>query len=131
MRIKKTSQYMQGGASLSNVYGTSNENGYTQEYINELHTPTITTISGINYIKYGHLVFMNGILTANVASGDITLAYKPKWDCGFAITGFYPQTGNTQAFGYVYMTTNNLTASYKANAAFTVAPISAIYYTDD
>ena len=36
MRIKKTSQYMQGGASLSNVYGTSNENGYTQEYINSL-----------------------------------------------------------------------------------------------
>lgn len=35
MRIKKTSQYMQGGASLSNVYGTSNENGYTQEYINK------------------------------------------------------------------------------------------------
>ncbi len=24
-----------GGASLSNVYGTSNENGYTQEYLNE------------------------------------------------------------------------------------------------
>lgn len=36
--IRKTSQYMQGGASLSNVYGTSNENGYTQEYINKLET---------------------------------------------------------------------------------------------
>lgn len=129
--IQKTSQYIEGGASLSNVYGTSDENGYTQEYINGLHTPTITTISGINYIKYGHIVFMSGMLTANVASGDITLAYKPKWDCGFAITGFYPQTGNIQANGYVYMVTNNLTASYKANAAFTVAPISAIYYTDD
>ena len=34
-KIQKTSQYMQGGASLSNVYGTSNENGYTQEYINK------------------------------------------------------------------------------------------------
>jgi hypothetical protein len=34
MRIKKTSQYMQGAANLSNAYGTSNENGYTQEYIN-------------------------------------------------------------------------------------------------
>lgn len=33
-KIKKTSQYIEGGASLSNVYGTSNENGYTQEYIN-------------------------------------------------------------------------------------------------
>lgn len=38
MRIKKTSQYIEGGASLSNVYGTSNENGYTQEYINDLET---------------------------------------------------------------------------------------------
>ncbi len=38
MRIRKTSQYIEGGASLSNVYGTSNENGYTQEYINELGT---------------------------------------------------------------------------------------------
>lgn len=38
MRIKKTSQYIEGGASLSNVYGTSNENGYTQEYINGLNT---------------------------------------------------------------------------------------------
>lgn len=36
MRIKKTSQYMEGGASLSNIYGTSNENGYTQEYVNNL-----------------------------------------------------------------------------------------------
>lgn len=38
MRIKKTSQYIEGGASLSNEYGTSNENGYTQEYINNLET---------------------------------------------------------------------------------------------
>jgi hypothetical protein len=37
-RIKKTSQYIEGGASLSNVYGTSNENGYTQSYINGLKT---------------------------------------------------------------------------------------------
>jgi hypothetical protein len=34
MRIKKTSQYIEGGASLSNVYGTSDSNGYTQEFIN-------------------------------------------------------------------------------------------------
>lgn len=38
MRIKKVSQYIEGGASLSNEYGTSNENGYTQEYINNLGT---------------------------------------------------------------------------------------------
>lgn len=42
MRIKKTSQYMEDGASLSNVYGTSDSNGYTQEYINNLHTYSTT-----------------------------------------------------------------------------------------
>lgn len=42
MRIKKVSQYIEGGAHLSNVYGTSNENGYTQEYINSLNTYSTT-----------------------------------------------------------------------------------------
>ena len=37
-KIKKTSQYINGGASLSNVYGTSQSNGYSQEYINGLGT---------------------------------------------------------------------------------------------
>lgn len=37
-QIQKTSQYIEGGASLSNEYGTSNENGYTQQYINGLST---------------------------------------------------------------------------------------------
>ena len=50
MRIKKTSQYMQGGASLSNEYGTSNENGYTQEYINGIIESGSNTNG--NYIKY-------------------------------------------------------------------------------
>ena len=36
MRIKKTSQYIEGGASISNVYGTSQSNGYSQEYMNNL-----------------------------------------------------------------------------------------------
>ena len=36
MRIKKTSQYIEDGASLSNEYGTSDSNGYTQEYINNI-----------------------------------------------------------------------------------------------
>lgn len=37
-RIKKTSQYIEGGASISNVYGTSQSNGYSQDYINGLET---------------------------------------------------------------------------------------------
>jgi hypothetical protein len=49
-QIQKTSQYIEGGASLSNTYGTSNENGYTQEYINGI----IESGSNENgyYIKY-------------------------------------------------------------------------------
>jgi len=38
MRIKKTSQYIEGGASLSTTYGTSNSDGYTQSYINGINT---------------------------------------------------------------------------------------------
>lgn len=38
MRIRKTSQYMEGGAHLSNVFGASTSNGYTQNYINGLNT---------------------------------------------------------------------------------------------
>ena len=38
MRIKKTSQYIEGGANISNVYGTSQSDGYSQEYINRLET---------------------------------------------------------------------------------------------
>lgn len=38
MSIVKTNQYIENGASLSNEYGTSNENGYSQEYINGLGT---------------------------------------------------------------------------------------------
>ena len=52
MRIKKTSQYMEGGASISNVYGTSQSDGYSQEYINGI----IESGSGtyFNYIKYAN-----------------------------------------------------------------------------
>jgi len=42
MRIKKTSQYIEGGATLENTYGTSQINGYTQSYfdINDFTTYT-------------------------------------------------------------------------------------------
>lgn len=68
MRIKKTSQYMQGGASLSNVYGTSNENGYTQEYINEL------SILGLKY---------NKTLTTDVSHTRIKITATKNYQCFF------------------------------------------------
>ena len=76
MRIKKTSQYMQGGASLSNVYGTSNSDGYTQEYINglqEVDTGSITSTNSkvtlnCNYYKVGRVV--NIIGEAKISTSD-------------------------------------------------------------
>lgn len=131
MRIKKTSQYIEGGASLSNVYGTSDSDGYTQEYINGIHTPTITTSGQITYIKYGNIVFMNGKIVANAQEGDITLLYTPKYKFEFSLTGYYPINGNVQAYGYAVAEANSKNLHYKASAAFTAAPLSAMYYTDD
>lgn len=48
MRIRKTAASAPlSGVSLSNIYGNSNSNGYTQEYINSLDTYSSTeTICG-------------------------------------------------------------------------------------
>ena len=80
MRIKKTSQYIEGGASLSNVYGTSNENGYTQEYINNsIGIGIIENVSNSNgrYIKFadgtmicmGAKTFLFGFTVQNASGG--------------------------------------------------------------
>ena len=132
MRIKKTSQYIEGGASLSNVYGTSDENGYTQEYINGLQTPIVSTVGSITFMKIGHIVIMNGKLPSNAQEGTVTLPYTSKYKFGFGFTGYYPVSPyNTQAYGYAVVEAGSTTLKYRASAAFTDAPISAVYYTDD
>ena len=95
MRIKKTSQYIEGGASLSNVYGTSNENGYTQEYINGLETYSTTEqrigtwIDGKpvyrKVINFGNLP---NATTKNVAHGISNLKDIIKIE-GVAVVGQY------------------------------------------
>ena len=75
MRIKKVSQYIEGGASLSNEYGTSNENGYTQEYINETFG--------------GEVIWENSDISQSFAEQNITLddTYKKiEIICGRSIT---------------------------------------------
>lgn len=67
MRIKKTSQYIEGGASLSNVYGTSNENGYTQEYINNLETYSTDEIRIGTWID-GKPLYRKVIESTNISS---------------------------------------------------------------
>jgi len=94
----------------------------------------ITSISlgsgySITVIKRGNLVLLNGILNSNVDSGSITLPYSAKYTCGCGLTGYYPETGNIQGYGYITISGNTL--SYKASSAFSIAPISIIYYTED
>lgn len=68
MRIKKTSQYIEGGASLSNVYGTSQSNGYTQEYINGLGTYSTTEQRIGTWIDGKPLYRKTFYLTSNLSS---------------------------------------------------------------
>jgi len=71
MRIKKTSQYIEGGASLSTVYGTSNTDGYTQSYINGManaiticlssnQSATISSSYGAQNINFDKIYFSTG-----------------------------------------------------------------------
>lgn len=75
MRIKKTSQYIEGGANLSNVYGTSNENGYTQEYINSLNTYSSTEVMcGVWYDGkplYQKVIYINSLPNNSTAYYNI------------------------------------------------------------
>ena len=76
MRIKKTSQYMQGGASLSNVYGTSDSNGYTQEYINSL-----TSNYEIKIISVTATTDANGFFDTGIArSSNFILGVSGSYD---------------------------------------------------
>lgn len=80
MRIKKTSQYMEGGASLSNVYGTSNENGYTQEYINSLTSNYEIKIISVTATTDANGFFDTGIARSSNfilgVSGSFDFLYK-------------------------------------------------------
>lgn len=77
-RIKKTSQYIEGGATLSNTYGTSQEDGYTQEYINGLNnysTDEVRIGTWINnkplYRKVVSVTLINGTVNSEVISLNI------------------------------------------------------------
>lgn len=98
-KIEKTSQYIQGGANLSNEYGTSNENGYTQEYINGL------SILGLKY---------NKTLTTGVNNQRIKITCTKNYQCFFlygqggclcSVTNMYGSTPQISGFA------NNATAT--------------------
>lgn len=119
-----------------NEKNNSQINAYSCDFINNnLIDPVVSSITtgntNITVIKIGKIVILNGILTSNTQAGTITLPYTAKYTFGFGFIGYYPQTGNVQAYGYMSCGANDTTLSYKANTAFTLAPINAIYYTDD
>lgn len=116
---------------ISNTYGISQTEGYSQEYINGLQTPIVSTVGNITFMKIGHIVIMNGKLPSNAQEGTVTLPYTTKYYFGFGFTGYFPANGNTQAYGYAVAEAGSTTLKYRASAAFTDAPISSIYYTDD
>lgn len=117
-RIKKTSQYIEGGASLSNVYGTSNKNGYTQEYINGLETYSTTEKRVGTWIDGKPLyrrVFTgsiqhNDILISNIDTlincyGTGLLASR------YRLVGFFTlSSGNIYSFTFAKTPTNEVIA---------------------
>lgn len=80
MRIKKTSQYMAGGATLSNEYGTSQVNGYTQDFINgtvlynnDSGTQNTITLSD-SLANYGYIEICYGYKATNtIIKGSIKI----------------------------------------------------------
>lgn len=74
--IRKTSQYIEGGASLSNVYGTSDSNGYTQSYINSL-----TSNYEIKIISVTATTDANGFFTTGITkSSNFILGVSGPYD---------------------------------------------------
>ena len=110
MRIKKTSQYMQGGASLSNVYGTSDSNGYTQDSGTFSETHSNITYTG-NWKKFGKVVSIeinsdSNNLPLNTNTTFITLPenIRPFTEVVFTLNsyGTYLGTGWIDTGGNVY-----------------------------
>ena len=136
MRIKKTSQYIEGGASLSNVYGTSNENGYTQEYINtELNkkldnTITTQTVSSAIFYKMGNLVIVQGWFVLNGATGSFTAPYKPTSSLWVATNGVSNSVEASTVNGFMSIDANG-SISIKMTGAVTYCTGSFAYLTND
>ncbi len=126
MRIKKTSQYLEDGASISNVYGTSQENGYTQDYINNLHTTSDWNSINTNYScfskKVGNLVTITCSTSTNISLtgyaqtsiGSVPNNCKPSKNLRFAVYA----RGSNVVYGQV--NTNGLLILFNWGSALTL-----------
>lgn len=140
MRIKKTSQYIEGGASISNVYGTSQENGYSQEYINGKVTPEnwsseIGTGFGCYVKKTGNVVTITATNTATISLtgyaqtqiGTLTQKYCPSKNIRFPVyvrttSNVYGQV-NTNGAIVLFNWGNAISNSEAGTIAFTITYI--------
>lgn len=136
MRIKKTSQYIEGGASLSNVYGTSDSNGYTQEYINTELDKKITneitqsTVSQCTFHKIGKIVIASGWFIINGASATFTAPYKPVSRLWIPTNGVDGSVNPSASNGFIdILDTGNI--SIKMTSAVTYCTATFCYITND
>lgn len=136
MRIKKTSQYIEGGASLSNVYGTSNEDGYTQQYINtelnkKLTNETVSsTINNCKFYKMGNLVIAFGWFTLNSDTGSFIAPYKPIMRTWIPVNGVNNQLEASSVHGYINIQTDGA-LNIKMTGTVTHCTTTFCYLTND
>lgn len=75
MRIRKTSQYIEGGAGISNEYGTSQTDGYSQSYINNIQDNALLRkeITGFSNQKLSYYAFTGNANGINVTTPNHAL----------------------------------------------------------
>lgn len=92
----------EGGATLSNTYGESNENGYTQNYINEL-VPNI----------------QSGIVNFGIVNGNTYTAQKITLSKPYSNTN-YKVFCNFQNAGYYWESYSNFIIANKTTTGFEI-----------
>ena len=125
MRIRKTSQYIEGGATLSNEYGTSQEDGYSQEYINnnlENKKIKLQKIRG-SVTGSGSITFDYSSVTGTIIAGFIMYAQND--GNNQFITSIVPRTGSGSA---IYPSSANVTVSSAGSSSTTYVTVGVLYY---
>lgn len=138
MRIKKIAPVTPANGLLENTYGTSQENGYTQEYINNLNTITngtgtinsnyIGNTERNNYYKNGNLVCFVCTCTANATwTGQAEIISNlPKPIRNFNFIGFNANQALPVRFE---LTTNGVLRKFFSNNGVVSSDVVDLYIT--
>lgn len=118
MRIKKTSQYIEGGASISNVYGTSQSNGYSQEYCNANFTnPNYPKLVASPNTQNN----LNFTFTDDSAQDHCYLIVASKWRTDTAFGGMFFYRRGTSTCFTLASTTSGVTLTITPTDANTMS----------